>query len=467
MLRGHGLFRAGIRDWSNHRKVLLLISLLVAMFFLGALRAEAVDYFVRYDAVGANNGSDWTNAYTSLPSTLARGATYYIADGSYGNYTFDDAESGATYIYLKKATGTDHGSDSGWQSNYGDGQAAFSRWTFNQGYYDINGQTGGGPGSWDSGFGFTVSSSKGERVSLNANVDHITVTHTEITNSDNSANDVDFGHLINAQTNVSYITFSYCKIHHVFGCVLKSRARNDYWTVEYSKLGDNTGTSANHSEIWSTMGSDNFTIRYNWLFKWRSTGGLIAMNGPKGTYDDNAISESWKIYGNVFEQGGTTASWVIAAFSNTSYDQFARYWTVVNNTFINMNSTASSVYLCSLDTYGTSDNVFVNNITYGNSDMMIVEGTASEDYNFYQGSGSYFAGAHDVALSGSPFVDYSGGDYQLTDPLTGIALSGEYNEDIYGLVRGDDGVWDTGAFEFTGAIAKRPSPPTNLHIVLQ
>jgi hypothetical protein len=38
--------------------------------------------------------SDWTNAYPSLPATLTRGDTYYIATGNYGGYGFNTAQSG-------------------------------------------------------------------------------------------------------------------------------------------------------------------------------------------------------------------------------------------------------------------------------------------------------------------------------------------------------------------------------------
>jgi hypothetical protein len=70
------------------------------------------NYYVR-DGTGlfSSCGQDWGNACDDLPSNLIRGATYYIADGSYSSYTFDDAESGSEYIYIKKATLWDHGID--------------------------------------------------------------------------------------------------------------------------------------------------------------------------------------------------------------------------------------------------------------------------------------------------------------------------------------------------------------------
>ncbi|HPN54805.1 MAG TPA: hypothetical protein PLB52_02625, partial [Candidatus Moranbacteria bacterium] len=80
----------------------------------------AADYYVRADATGSNNGSDWTNAYTALPATLDRGtngSTYYIADGNYEGYLFDSttaAVDGTKIITIKKATASVHGSEIGW-----------------------------------------------------------------------------------------------------------------------------------------------------------------------------------------------------------------------------------------------------------------------------------------------------------------------------------------------------------------
>ena len=89
---------------TRSRGFLLLLSLLLALA-LGAGTAEAAQvYCVRAGATGANTGADWNNAYTVLPATLVRGATYYVASGSYGAYTYDDAESGTTVITIKKAT---------------------------------------------------------------------------------------------------------------------------------------------------------------------------------------------------------------------------------------------------------------------------------------------------------------------------------------------------------------------------
>ena len=74
--------------------------------------------YVRAGATGSKNGSDWTNAYTDLPASLTRGATYYVAAGTYAPHVFNDAVSGTTLITLLAPTTTTHGTSTGWNSSY-------------------------------------------------------------------------------------------------------------------------------------------------------------------------------------------------------------------------------------------------------------------------------------------------------------------------------------------------------------
>src|SRR5688500_534390 len=78
---------------------------------MGASNAYAQStFYVRAGATGAQNGSDWTNAFTRLPASMVRGATYYVADGTYdGSIAFNTPASGTTYIFIKKATESAHG----------------------------------------------------------------------------------------------------------------------------------------------------------------------------------------------------------------------------------------------------------------------------------------------------------------------------------------------------------------------
>lgn len=97
-------------------------------------------YYIRAGATGSNDGTNWTDAWTQLPGTLTRGNIYYIAEGSYPGYTFDDSQSGDSYIYIIKATSGKHGTDTGWDNTYGD-DAIFGPINFTEPYYEFNGQS--------------------------------------------------------------------------------------------------------------------------------------------------------------------------------------------------------------------------------------------------------------------------------------------------------------------------------------
>ena len=136
-------------------------------------------FFVTENGSGLKNGSTWANSFAGLPfsgthryetalrvANLSRGATYYIADGTYPGYYFTNAGGGTSFITIKKATIADHGvgagiTDPGWSNAMGDGEAVFQSggaaiWLFapSTHYYHFNGQIGSGkaPG----GYGFRL-----------------------------------------------------------------------------------------------------------------------------------------------------------------------------------------------------------------------------------------------------------------------------------------------------------------------
>lgn len=148
---------------------LVCISILILTIFGLVGSSQAADHYIRAGANGsAPCTSGWgdSQACGALPVTLIRGDTYYIADGNYGSYTFDDQASGSSIITIKKATQADHGTDTGWSPAYGDGQAIFSgSLQFTSAYWLFNGQTWNGfrlnctstPGSADSGGSIYIS----------------------------------------------------------------------------------------------------------------------------------------------------------------------------------------------------------------------------------------------------------------------------------------------------------------------
>src|ERR1051326_6411230 len=106
-----------------------------------SVAASASTLFVRQGATGNGSGTDWTNALPTLPTNLIRGNIYYIAAGSSGSHTFNDAGSGTPLITLKKATIADHGTATGWSDSFATGPATFTHWNIYTDYYTFDGQT--------------------------------------------------------------------------------------------------------------------------------------------------------------------------------------------------------------------------------------------------------------------------------------------------------------------------------------
>lgn len=434
-------------------------TLLLAMLFLGSVSAEAANRYVRAGASGSANGIDWTNAFTTLPSVLTRGDTYYIADGSYEGYTFDDAESGTTVTTVQKATTTDHGTNTGWDNSYGDGQATFSsKIEFVSSYWVFDGVTGGGPqNNWNQRFGFKITETSDEnaviRVAWTGRADHISIRHVDIkgkgsasTSGGSHSND---GLAVYGASNV---TLSYFWMHGIGRCPFYISPQD--FIAEFGWVESFYGSSTVHSEvasIWS-FGKNgpvgDTTFRYNLITDLQSTGGLMW---------DNAANKSAHlyVYGNIFyKPDGATwgkANGVIGGWTGGNGQQFHNAH-VYNNTFINIDQQTLSVFPLVF-----SGNVVYNNLWYNCQPPIFLRFT-THDYNHFINSGDTQSERHgSSATSGNPFVDYPHLNFALTTATTaGIALPAPFHLSPMGTIRGADGTWDRGAFEFVNGLYVTP-----------
>jgi len=433
---------------------------------------------------------------------LERGATYYIADGNYSPYFFDDAEDGERYIYIKKAIESDHGTYTGWQSSYGNGQAVFiinsddsaDKLVFYTSYYVFDGQTGGGPGSWDSGHGFRVipaedanlcpADAKFELIRLGngwspTNIpNYIEFRHIEITSPYRDKYDDE--HAIFENINMwpgtfpdtndnkgpQYVTISHCYIHDLKTQIWTVYA--GFWTVEYNYFARNDVFSAeqyNQGSAWIDFGSDDITIRFNIFEDIDGTANLdIKKNYAHNNY-------RWEIYGNVFWNTpdaniGGTGNGVIGDTGDQGGPSATSDMKVYNNAFININANVTlggwhaGIYFgASLST----GNVAYNNLWYncrsrdlGGNDWY--EGFDEHDYSWYYGNTEHEA-PYDATLvaseanaqlgAGNPFADWQNMSFSLTSATdAGLTLPAPYNKDMFGVTRGADGNWDRGAIEF-------------------
>lgn len=399
--------------------------------------------YVRAGASGAANGTDWTNAFTAIPSAVTRGDTVYVATGSYGTpNALDDAVSSTTVSFLKKATVADHGTSTGWNDAYGTGQAVFSGNLFiHTGYWVVDGQVGGGPGSWQSGHGFKFKTIQ----IINANFEindpvpggNIELRHIELEGTLTPGTD----DAVSTAT-LDGLIVSHCYTHNTDNCPFNLYVSTNI-TVQYCYSGEFASHPIDHhAEIFFLYGRGNVTIRWN-LFRWAESTGGIMCNNPNG--------EPIQIYGNVFYRAaGETWAYggdgLVGTWSNRA-DLSLHDMTVANNTFIGIELSDSGGNCAAvIGTTPHSDLVWVNNLFYEcEGGTGLPNGAWANNYNHYVNSGSE-SEANGSTASGDPFFDYTDLDFSLvSNTPAGEDLGSPYNVDMLGNTRT---TWTRGAIEF-------------------
>ncbi len=408
---------------------------------------------------GTGDGSAWNNALDNLPSTLVRGDTYYIGDGNYGAYTFDDAESGTTKIFIRHANSDECSSMTGWNDTIGDEQAIFTisaqtlgilKFTTN--YYDVDGVSGGGPNSWKSGHGFKIDGGSyvfyGVAIGASAEpVSNISLSHLEITG--NRSCQVDQRGIQQAYGD-GYLLISYCYIHDTYKDLIEIY-HSDSVTIEYNFLGPN-GTYATESSPVHSAGivlRDNMdiNIKYN-LFEDISETGYICLVNDSLT----EVLSNINVTGNVFYETrviDSTTNQITFTFSrtNTTITNFK----FINNTIINRYVSGGGNSGFYDTTINGGGNEITNNIWYGNTTNICGFRDWIHTYNYYN-SNSWSAPTEDNRQVDTEniIVDMDVENFSLTKSTdAGSVQSSPFNVDMFGTVRGADGVWDRGAIEFS------------------
>jgi hypothetical protein len=416
--------------------------------------------YVRPGANGSS-GADWNQALSALPAALERGKVYVIADGDYGDRTFDDAVSAEETITIHKATAASHGTDVGWQPDFGDGVALFSGVSFASSYYVFDGVSGGGLGAWNTGHGIEIERSgnacqdNGALIAFGAGVSHIVVRHVHA-----HANDYDFPmNGVKGTSGASNLTFSHNWIHTTFGPTFHIGDWQDV-VIENNFLADVRSTGAVdpfcpdwHAEGISSIGTNqNIVIRYN---LWDEIGGTAVFAGV-----NEGASIGWKIHGNVFARSQTTIAYYDeAGGTNHQTMQDLEFY---NNAIVKMPGSSVGTILIQAG----SNNRASNNVWYDNIANTFSFQGITHDHGFFSENRRVEgcdpvcekddeAAADDAnaeVSSGSPFVngdaDPVSADFHLqtaTEP--GAILPAPFDLDPDGNTRGADGNWDRGVFE--------------------
>lgn len=399
--------------------------------------AHAADHYVRAGATGSASGADWTNAWTALPAKLVRGDVYYVADGDYGALQLDQAEAGTERITIQKATAANHGTSAGWNDSYGAGQATFPGIVIATSYWTLDGVTGSGADKQSYGFATRVDTSGQDQSYVLVSAGNtktfqgITLRHIGIECSGPGDNVSQVGVYSGAQSTMVSPVVQYL---YVDDCENAITLTGSGWLIEHSYFDRQWSSPQHHGEQIDSWGTKDVTFRYNVIAHCAGT-----------TCIGNADIDNWEIYGNVFADI-QTGNGVIGVGSSSS----ATNTRIYNNTIVNNQST-SFLYQNNPGAGAGSGNVVWNNLFYASNGDLPSNGAGAiqSGYNAFFDSPNATTVSSDQIGSGDPFVDSAGGDYHLaaaTKP--GKTLPAPYDVDPDGRVRGADGTWDRGAFEY-------------------
>lgn len=455
-----------IRAFITGKALRMAVSLLLGILAVPGL-SMAASHYIRAGATGNGSGTDWTNAYTQIPSSLVRGDTYYVAAGTYAQIIHVFNDSGTAPITIRSATRADHGTSTGWSASYV-GQAVFGQFQFDTGNYVIDGVY---RSSRDSGYGMRVNipaSCSGECPAFwlmgGHTVNNVTVEYVDMPGEGQNNQTVhsEYGLLAipgvgGSGGSYSNIVFSHDYIHDegVGGTPLQTGGI-DGFTVEYCDIARNTSTPTFHSEALTDEGSNNMVFRYNWFEDINGTGDLVSLSPGIGPL----TTTNWQIYGNIFWQhpGNFIGTGVIACISNNVCSDVYIY----NNDFIGFVGTTSHNGISWSMAGSSSTNINAEDNLWYNDTNVTPEGPVTSDYNYYINCTGVPSESHIETGSTDIFNDSANGNFHLLqETKDGIHLSSPYDLDPDGVKRGsDNGIWTRGTYQFGSS----PTAPSNLSV---
>lgn len=385
-------------------------------------------FHVTPSGAGSKDGSNWSNAFQGLPSTLVRDSIYYLAAGSYPGGVFGTPTSGTNTITIRKATEQEHGSDTGWQSSFSQ-QAVFTTLiTFTTDYQILDGAVRN-ESQWNDqdsyGIRCLVSTAVSHvRYAIRVHADHIILNNIFMDGRTNS----DLSKSIRVEG--SHFHFDSCMLGYNHDDAIKFVAGGN-GLIERNYIGPRISSSSGvHGDALEIRANSNIVFRYN-MMNYAGDGLHFSIQG--------SYAENWDVYGNVFVNIPATGHRAIKVNSSSGGLGTIR---VYNNTFHNLNGVLT-------DRQNTNF-IFRNNLY---SDIVVGSSSPSGDGN--------------IEVSTDPFIDAGNLNFRLKESASevidqGIDLGDTYNIDPDGNIRGVGEGWDVGAYELATVDEEPPTTPQNL-----
>lgn len=443
------------------------------------------------DVTNDGDGTTWAAAASpggagarkGMPATLTRDDTYYVADGNYAGYTFDDAVSGTTLITIKKATIADHGTSTGWDNTYGDGQAVWDTelvWTRSYYVFDGNG-THTIPSNNTADYGFKVDADELEK----------TDGLLEIGTSGNTVSDITIRYVHVENTQDGSVNCGTVCVRFFPGGAVQQRVKlqncyfqrsgkdgiqishSDFILVErcyIERLGKlESGDPDVHGQtVQLFYGGDDIIFRWN---VWESNEGqsLLAIAGI------DEPTERVRFYGNViFNPLGATSA--ASGGFNTSGGIIGNAWSgptyfghdglyVYNNTVVNVGGTYGGHAHFPMTTPGSEglNEYGYNNLFYNCGGNVGASAWTEWDYHASGASSSYGGANEQTGLASTIFVDYDNDDYRLASATDAPkVLTGETwwdtSDTFFEFLDSDLDMYGN-TYDSRGAFAVAESPP--------
>jgi hypothetical protein len=410
--------------------------------------------YVRPGGGGAQDGSDWANALSGLPSTLERDAVYWLAAGNYGSYTFDDAASGELGITVRKATAPAHGTDTGWNASYGSGQAVFGPLRFESGRYTLD---GGEPN------GLKTVGQMGTKATVDVSGSHIVLRYVEIDGGLQKSNGTQTaGGCNGSNVRSDYVVFDRCEVHNIADDGIGIYSSN-HVKVLYSKVhnlhGCGTDASCNgpcyngHSDGLELSDISDIELVGNMVYDVRSTAAIYMDDWSGKIYDLVA-------YNNVFYTPDSGFAVYLHTLQGAKFHNNIIWGRTQGDRYGGL---AMGQNVSDLEMY----NNIILNINYSHMGSSQNQAEHKLDYNLFGmiNSGEYRANTNDlvadprfvaIPMSGNA-ADHKGSNLTIDDFVpsaseaidTGTTPGGIPALDINGQARPQGSAWDRGIFETT------------------
>lgn len=457
--------------------------------FYAYIGTPSVVHYVRAGAAGANNGSDWTNAWTSLPAALVRGHTYYVADGTYPPmYFLNTPQNDVIPIYIKKAIGSNHGTNTGWDTaSMGSGQAVWLvtdpiqansavpsgynsiPFILDANYIVIDGQVGTGNGSAERhGFKFSNQSRLqnnlyhnaffvGDGINGNAvSLHHIKIKHCEMAQfgCDTTVIGSQNFFIHSMVQSVQYLLLHSCYIHDTPGVsIYLMNTTNSI--IEYCYVARNHSDPVSHGEaVYTNPSCNNNIVRFSVFEDIEGTGIVVGKSG-------------WEFYGNLafytpayvntpkagrHAPGKTCNNFVGQGFFCGINDCKVYNNTVIGNNLVIANDPSNSDAGNLGFLMWGSNNIAYNNL-FTKCYRMDISTLSVSDYNLFNNNRNVILRsgqeAHSEYTAASLYVDELLFDFHLNQNTTaGTALPAPYTVDMDGKGRGVNNAWSRGAFQY-------------------